>query len=183
VRERELGRVNRRPAAPELERMKALVAQAMQERAIGLTTALSYTPATFALTAELIELARAASDYGGIYTAHMRSEGGRLLEAIDETIRIAREAEIPVESYHLKAAGQSNWPRMDQAIAKIDSARAEGVRITADMYTYTAGATGFDAAMPPWVQEGRAQRLDRLFPHVRGQRREADRSALAQLRI
>jgi N-acyl-D-amino-acid deacylase len=154
VREHELGQVNRPPTAAELERMKALVAQAMQEGAMGLTTALIYTPATFARTAELIELAKVASKYGGIYTAHMRSEGERFLEAIDETIAIAREADIPVEIYHLKAAGQSNWPKMDLAIAKIDSARAAGVHITADMYTYTAGATGFDASMPPWVQEG-----------------------------
>jgi len=154
VREHELGQVNRPPTSAELDRMKGLVQQAMEEGAMGVTTALIYTPATFARTDELVELAEVAARNGGIYTAHMRSEGDRLLEAIDETIRIAREANIPVEIYHLKAAGQSNWPKMDLAIAKIDSARAAGVRITADMYNYTAGATGFDASMPPWVQEG-----------------------------
>jgi N-acyl-D-amino-acid deacylase len=154
VREYELGLVNRPPTAAELDRMKGLVQQAMEEGAMGVTTALIYTPGTFAQTDELIELAKVAARYGGIYTAHIRSEGDRLLEAIDETIRIAHEADIPVEIYHLKAAGQSNWPKMDLAIAKIDSARAAGLRITADMYNYTAGATGFDASMPPWVQEG-----------------------------
>jgi N-acyl-D-amino-acid deacylase len=134
--------------------MKALVDQAMREGALGVTTALIYTPAVFAGTDELIELAKVAAKYGGLYTAHMRSEGDRFLEAIDETLRIAREANIPVEIYHLKAAGESNWPKMQQAIARINAARAAGLQVTADMYNYTAGATGFDAAMPPWVQEG-----------------------------
>ena len=154
VREYVLGAVNRPPTPAELDTMKALVAQGMKDGGMGVTTALIYTPATFAHTDELIALSKVAAGYGGIYTAHMRSEGDRLLEAIDETIRISREANIPVEIYHLKAAGRPNWPKMAQAIAKIDSARAAGVRITADMYTYTAGATGLDASMPPWVQEG-----------------------------
>lgn len=154
VREHVLGQVNRKPTPEELERMKALVAEAMEEGALGLTTALIYTPATFASTEELIELAKVAARYGGIYSAHMRSEGDRFLEAIDETLRIAREAAIPVEIYHLKAAGRSNWSKLDAAIAKIDAARAQGLKVSADMYVYTAGATGFDAAMPPWVQEG-----------------------------
>jgi N-acyl-D-amino-acid deacylase len=134
--------------------MKSLVDQAMREGALGLTTALIYTPDTFASTAELIELAKVAAKYGGIYTAHIRSEGDRFLEAVDETLRIAREAHIPVEIFHLKAAGQANWPKMQEAIARIEAARREGLQVTADMYNYTAGATGFDAAMPPWVQEG-----------------------------
>src|SRR6516164_7918338 len=154
VREYVLDATNRAPTPAELDTMKALVAQAMKDGAMGVTTALIYTPATFAKTDELIALSKVASQYGGIYTAHMRSEADRLLEAIDETIRISREANIPVEIYHLKAAGRANWPKMAQAIAKIDSARAAGVRITADMYTYTAGATGLDASMPPWVREG-----------------------------
>src|SRR5690606_4040008 len=91
---------------------------------------------------------------GGMYISHMRSEGDRLLEAIDELIRISREAKIPAEIYHLKAAGRKNWPKMDEAIAKVEAARREGLKITADMYTYTAGATGLDAAMPPWVLDG-----------------------------
>jgi N-acyl-D-amino-acid deacylase len=154
VRDYVLGEVNRAPTPAELEQMKALVDQAMREGALGVTTALIYAPAAFAGTDELIELSKVAARYGGLYTAHLRSEGDRFLEAIDETLRIAREAQIPVEIYHLKAAGESNWPKMRQAIAKIDAARAAGLQVTADMYDYTAGATGFDAAMPPWVQEG-----------------------------
>jgi len=154
VRDYVIGKADRAPTPAELEQMKALVDRAMREGALGVTTALIYTPDTFASTEELIELSKVAAKYGGIYTAHMRSEGDRFLEAIDETLRIAREAKIPVEIYHLKAAGESNWPKMQQAIAKIEAARREGLRVTADMYNYTAGATGFDAAMPPWVQEG-----------------------------
>jgi len=154
VRIHEIGRDDRPPTPDELERMKKLVAQAMEEGAMGLTTALIYAPATFAKTDELIELAKVASAHGGMYIAHIRSEGNKFLEAIDETLRIAREAELPVEVYHLKAGGKQNWPKMDQVIAKIEQAQREGVRITADMYTYIAGATGLDAAMPPWVQQG-----------------------------
>jgi len=154
VRDYVIGKADRAPTPAELEQMKALVDRAMREGALGVTTALIYTPDTFASTEELIALSKVAAMYGGIYTAHMRSEGDRFLEAIDETLRIAREAKIPVEIYHLKAAGESNWPKMQQAIAKIEAARKEGLQVTADMYNYTAGATGFDAAMPPWVQEG-----------------------------
>ncbi len=154
VRVHEIGYANRPPTPEELGRMQELVRQAMAEGALGVTTALIYAPATFARTEELIALAKVAARAGGIYAAHMRSEGNRLLEAIDETIRIAREAGIPAEIYHLKAAGEANWPKMDLALQKIDSARAQGLEIGADMYTYTAGATGLDAAMPPWVQEG-----------------------------
>jgi len=152
-----IGYQNRAPTPAELDRMKELVARAMDEGALGVTTALIYTPATFAKTDELIALAKVAAEAGGSYAAHIRSEGDRFLEAIDETIRIASEAGLPAEIYHLKAAGNANWPKMDRAIQKIDSARAAGFRITADMYTYTAGATGLDAAMPPWVQEGGLQ--------------------------
>jgi N-acyl-D-amino-acid deacylase len=134
--------------------MRGHVRRAMDEGAIGLTSALIYTPGTFAKTDELVELAKVASQAGGMYISHMRSEGNRLLEAIEEVLTIAREAKIRVEIYHLKAAGQSNWPKLADAIAKIEAARKDGVEITADMYTYTAGSTGLDAAMPPWVQEG-----------------------------
>jgi N-acyl-D-amino-acid deacylase len=154
LRDYVMGEVNRAPTPAELEQMKALVRVAMTEGALGLTTALIYAPAAFASTDELIELAKVAAQYGGIYTVHMRSEGDRLLEGIDETLRIAREAHIPAEIYHLKAGGEANWPKMREAIARIEAAQREGLRITANMYTYTAGATGFDAAMPPWVQEG-----------------------------
>lgn len=154
VRIHELKYENRAPNAAELERMKALVRRAMEEGALGVGSSLIYVPATFASTEELIELCKVAAEYGGIYTTHMRSEGDRFLEAIDETIRISREAGIGTEIYHLKAAGRNNWPKMAQAIARIEKARAEDVPLTADMYPYVAGATGLDAAMPPWVQEG-----------------------------
>jgi len=154
VRAHEIGYDNRAPTPEELDRMRAHVRRAMSEGAMGLTTALIYTPAVFAKTDELVELAKVASESGGMYISHMRSEGNRLLEAIDETLTIARQAHIRAEIYHLKAAGQSNWNKLGDAIAKIDGARKEGLEITADMYTYTAGSTGLDASMPPWVQEG-----------------------------
>jgi N-acyl-D-amino-acid deacylase len=154
VRAHEIGYDNRPPSAEELDRMRAHVRRAMAEGAMGLTTALIYTPAVFASTEELVELAKVASESGGMYISHMRSEGNRLLEAIDETLTIARQAHIRAEIYHLKAAGQSNWSKLGEAISKIEAARKEGLEITADMYTYTAGSTGLDASMPPWVQEG-----------------------------
>jgi len=149
-----MGRENRAPTAEELERMRAVVRQAMDEGAFGIASALIYAPGNYAATAELVELCKAAKPYGGMYISHMRSEGNRLLEGVDELITIAREAGVPAEIYHLKAAGRANWPKMDAVIDRVNAARAGGLRITADMYTYTAGATGLDAAMPPWVQAG-----------------------------
>lgn len=154
VRVHELGYEDRPPTPEELARMQALVRQAMEEGALGVGSSLIYAPAFYADTEELIALCKAAAEYGGMYITHMRSEGNRLLEGVDEVIRIAKEAGVPAEIYHLKAGGKNNWPKMDKVIAKIDSARAAGLRITTDMYTYIAGATGLDAAMPPWVQEG-----------------------------
>jgi len=154
VRANEIGLDDRPPTAAELDRMRADVRQAMDEGALGLTTALIYIPGVFAKTGELVELAKIASASGGMYISHMRSEGDRLLEAMDETLAIAREAHIRAEIYHLKVSGKSNWPKLSAAIAKIEAARKEGLDITADMYTYTAGSTGLDAAMPPWVEEG-----------------------------
>jgi len=130
------------------------VRQAMEEGAFGVVSSLIYAPAFYAGTDELIELCKVAAEYGGGYISHMRSEGNRLLEALDELITIAREAGVRAEIYHLKAAGTGNWAKLDQVVEKVERARAEGLRITADMYTYTAGATGLDASMPPWVQEG-----------------------------
>ncbi len=207
----EIGYADRPPTPAELARMKALVHQAMEEGALGIASSLIYAPAFYAKTDELIALAKVASEHGGIYISHLRSEGNRFLEALDELLTIAREANIPAQIYHLKAAGRSNWNKLDAAIAKIEAARrgairdngrdkvaavfqpvvepgiqpdgrdrmcggeddedessdrlhativkiaaarAAGLKITADMYTYTAGATGLDAAMPPWVQEG-----------------------------
>jgi len=154
VRVNVLGMGDVDPTPEQLEQMKAQVAQAMQDGALGLTDALIYAPGTFAETEEIIELAKVASQYGGIYTAHIRSEANQFEEAVDETLRIGREANIPVKIHHLKAAGQPNWGKLDAVLAKINALRALGVPITADMYTYVAGATGLDAAMPTWVQAG-----------------------------
>jgi N-acyl-D-amino-acid deacylase len=126
----------------------------MEEGALGLGSSLIYAPAFYAQTPELIELSKVAAEYGGMYISHMRSEGNRLLEAVDELITVAREADIAAEIYHLKAGGEANWPKMDRVIERVEAERAQGLRITADMYNYPAGATGLDAAMPPWVQEG-----------------------------
>lgn len=149
-----LGRENRAPTAAEMEQMRAIVRQAMEGGAFGVASALIYAPGTYAKTDELIELCKAAAPFGGMYISHMRSEGNRLLEAVDELITIGREAGVPAEIYHLKAAGRANWPKMDAVIERVNAARAAGLRISADMYTYTAGATGLDAAMPTWVQAG-----------------------------
>jgi len=154
IREHELGYVNRPPTPEELARMQDLVRAAMREGALGVGSALIYAPGTYAKTDELIALVRAAGEYGGAYISHMRSEGDRLLESLDELVAIARAAHVHGEVYHFKAAGAMNWPKMRQAIAKIEAARAAGVDISANMYTYTAGATGLDAAMPSWVQDG-----------------------------
>ena len=142
------------PTPEQLDMMKSQVAQAMEDGALGLTTALIYAPATYAETEELIELANVAGQYGGIYTAHIRSESNRFIESIDETLRIGREAKLPVKIHHLKAAGRPNWHKMDIALDKIEALRREGIPVTADMYTYVAGGTGLDASMPTWVQAG-----------------------------
>jgi N-acyl-D-amino-acid deacylase len=154
LRIHEIGYEDRPPTPEELARMEALVAQAMEEGALGVGSSLIYAPAFYSTTEELIALCRVAARYGGRYISHMRSEGADLLPAIDELITIAREADIGAEIYHLKAAGRDNWGKLDAAFGKIEAARAVGLDISADMYTYTAGATGLDAAMPPWVQEG-----------------------------
>ncbi len=142
------------PTPDQLEEMKSQVEVAMQDGALGLTGALIYAPDTYATTEEIIELAKVAGQYGGLYTAHMRSEANQLVEAIDEILRIGREGKLPVKIHHLKAGGQPNWAKMDIVLDKIAALRAEGVPVTADMYTYVAGATGLDAAMPTWVQAG-----------------------------
>jgi len=154
VRIHELGYANRLPTPEELERMKALVKTAMEEGALGVGSSLIYAPANYSSTEELIELCKVAGEYGGMYITHMRSEGNNIFGAVDETIRIARKGKLPAEIYHLKMAGKENWWKLDSVLAKIDAANAAGLKITADMYTYPAGATGLDASMPPWVQEG-----------------------------
>jgi N-acyl-D-amino-acid deacylase len=154
LRVHEVGYANRPPTPEELARMRKLTDQAMEEGALGVGSSLIYAPAFYAGTDELVALCEEAAKYGGMYISHMRSEGNRLLEAIDELIEISRRAKLPAEIYHLKAAGQQNWGKLDAAVKKVEDARASGLKITADMYNYTAGATGLDAAMPPWVQEG-----------------------------
>ncbi len=154
VRVHELGYADRPPTPEELERMRALVRQAMEEGALGVGSSLIYAPAFYASLEELVALCEEAGRYGGMYISHLRSEGAGLLPAVDELITIARRARVPAEIYHLKQAGRDNWGKLDSVIARVEAARAEGLRITADMYTYTRSATGLDAAMPPWVQEG-----------------------------
>jgi N-acyl-D-amino-acid deacylase len=154
VRTHVLGEDDVQPTPAQLVQMRALIHQAMEEGALGVTTALIYNPNTYAKTPELIALADESAHCGGMYIAHMRSEGDRLVEAVQETIDIARGSGAPAEIYHLKAAGQVNWNKLDTVIGQVEKARASGTRITADMYSYTAGATGLDVSMPPWVQEG-----------------------------
>ena len=154
VRANVIGYEDRAPSADELERMRTLVRQAMREGALGVGASLIYAPACYAATEELVELARVAAESDGMFISHLRSEADRLLEAVDELIEIAESAGIRAEIYHLKAAGRSNWDKLDEVISRVERARAQGLAVTADMYPYTAAATGLDASMPPWVQEG-----------------------------
>lgn len=154
VRINVLGEDNVQPTPAQLLQMRGLVRQAMQEGALGVTTALIYNPNTYAKTPELIALADESARCGGMYIAHMRSEGDRIVEAVQETIDIAKASGAPAEIYHLKVAGRVNWNKLDAVVAQVQAARAAGIRITADMYLYTAGATGLDVSMPAWVQEG-----------------------------
>ena len=154
IREHVIGLEDRKPTPQQLDEMRKLVDREMRAGALGIGSSLIYAPAFYASTEELIELCKVAARHRGKYISHVRSEGNRLVEAIAELIRISREAGIPAEIYHLKAAGRANWPKMDRVIAMVEEARKSGLAITADMYTYTAGATGLDAAMPPWVLDG-----------------------------
>ena len=149
-----IGYEDREPTAEELAQMQDLVRQAMKEGALGVASSLIYPPGSFAKTDELIALSKVAAEYDGMYISHMRDEGANMLEALQELITIAREANIRAEIYHLKSSGQANWPLFDQAVEMVEKARAEGLQITADVYTYPAGSTGLNAAIPPWVQEG-----------------------------
>lgn len=154
VRIHELGEDDVRPDAAQLARMQDIVRAAMAEGALGVGSSLIYPPATFADTDELVALAQAAGESGGGYVSHMRSEADRFLEAVDELVTIARATGQRAEAYHLKAAGEKNWPKMAQAIAKIEAARTQGLQVSANMYAYTAGGTGLTAGLPPWVQAG-----------------------------
>lgn len=177
VRIHELKYDNRLPNEEELARMQDLVRKAMEDGALGVGSSLIYAPANYSSTEELIALNKVAAEYGGMYITHMRSEGNGIFGAVDETIRIAREAGLPAEIYHLKMAGSENWNKLDSVLAMIDAANQSGLKITADMYTYRAGATGLDASMPPWLQEGGLQQWIKRMknPQIRKQ-------ALAEMR-
>jgi dihydroorotase/N-acyl-D-amino-acid deacylase len=159
VRQYVLHDEDRPPTPAELEQMRGLVARAMEDGALGITTALIYPPGSFARTDELIELAKVAARYGGIYATHMRNEGDTISQALDEAFRIGTEAGIGVEIFHLKAAGRQNWGRMPEILRKIDAARSRGLDVTADQYPYAASSTGLSACIPPWAAEGGVQKL------------------------
>ena len=154
VREYVIGLEDKQPTPEQLEQMRELVRKEMEAGALGIGTSLIYPPAFYAKTDELIELCKVAAKYQGKYISHMRSEGNQLLESLDELIRISREAGIPAELYHIKAAGEKNWPKEDQLLARIEAAQKEGLKIRANMYTYTAAGTGLDACLPPWTEDG-----------------------------
>src|ERR1700722_19630255 len=163
VRRAVIGDGDRAPTPAELERMKALVRDAMHDGAVGVSTSLQYAPAPYASTEELIALASEGAKLGGIYATHMRSEGDAIIPAIDEAIRIGREAHVPVEIWHLKAAGRQNWGRMPEIVAHIDEARHSGVEIAANTYAYTAWFNSFSAFIPPWAHDGGdAKLIERL---------------------
>ena len=154
IREHVIGLEDKQPTPAQLDEMRALVRREMEAGALGIGTSLIYPPAFYAKTEELIELCKVAAQYQGRHLSHIRSEGNQLLEALDEFLRIAREANIPSELYHIKAAGQSNWPKLDRMLAKMEAAQKEGLRISANMYAYTAAGTGLDACLPPWTADG-----------------------------
>ena len=149
-----IGHEDREPTPEELEAMRAIVREAMEDGALGVASSLMYPPGLFAKTDELVALSEVAAEHGGMYVSHMRDEGAQMIEAIDELLTIAREANIRAEIYHLKSSGQPNWHLFDEAVQMVEDARAEGLEITADVYTYPAGATGLNVTVPPWVQEG-----------------------------
>src|SRR5580765_2725359 len=159
VRRMVLGDDDKQPTPAQLDQMRALVREAMEQGAFGVSTSLQYPPAPYAKTEELVALATEAAAYGGIYATHMRSEAGSVLEALDEAIRIGREAKIPVEIWHVKAAGKRNWGRMKEIVAKVEAARRDGVDITADTYAYPAWFNSFSAFIPPWAHDGGDERL------------------------
>ncbi len=149
-----IGRDDRPPTAEELNRMQGVVRQAMEEGAVGVASALVYPPGCFAETDELIALAKAVAEHDGLYISHLRSEGSELVESVEELLAVARATRVRAEIYHLKTAGRENWPKLDRVIALVEEARSEGLRITADVYTYPASSTGLNSTMPPWVQDG-----------------------------
>lgn len=163
IREYVIGLEDKKATPEQLAQMRELVRKEMEDGALGIGSSLIYAPAFYASTEELIEMCKVASQYQGKYISHLRSEGNQLLEAVQELLRIAREANIPAEIYHLKASGQANWPKMDQVIKLVEQARKQGLKITADMYTYTAGSTGLNSTLPPWTLDGG---FDALFKRL-----------------
>ena len=174
LREYAVGLEDKRPTPVQLQTMRDLVAREMDEGALGIASALIYAPGFYATTDELVEICKVAGQHHGMYISHMRSEGNRLIEAVEELIRISRDAHLPAEIYHLKAAGAANWPKMDRVIEMVEAARTSGLRITADMYTYTAGGTGLDAAMPPWAEDGGYDALFKRLQNPQERRKIAD---------
>jgi N-acyl-D-amino-acid deacylase len=154
IREYVIGLEDKQPTPQQVEEMRNLVRKEMEAGALGIGSSLIYPPAFYAKTEELIELCKVAAKYGGKYISHLRSEGNQLLAALDELLRISREAQIPAEVYHIKAAGEKNWPLLDQMLERIEAAQRDGLKITANMYTYTAAGTGLDACLPPWSESG-----------------------------
>lgn len=172
-----IGEEDKQPTPEQMQQMRDLVEKEMRSGALGIGTSLIYPPAFYAKTDELIEMCKVAARYKGKYISHMRSEGNRLVEAVDELLRISREAGIPAEIYHLKAAGNANWSKMDTVLAMVEKARKNGQKITADMYTYPAGATGLDASLPPWSEDGG---YDALYKRIRDP--ETRKKILAEIR-
>src|SRR5437764_9960364 len=154
IRRYVIGDEDKPPTPEQTQQMRDLVRDEMEHGALGIGTSLIYPPAFYAKTEELIEMCKVAAEYKGKYISHMRSEGNQLFEALDELLRIAREANIPAELYHIKAAGKKNWPKVDELLARIEAAQNDGLKIRADMYTYTAAGTGLDACLPPWTEDG-----------------------------
>jgi N-acyl-D-amino-acid deacylase len=174
IREYVIGLDDKQPTTQQLDEMRRLTRQAMQEGALGVGSSLIYAPASYARTEELIELCKVAAEYGGMYISHLRSEADRLEEGVAELIRISREAGIAAEIYHLKAAGQANWPKLARVVKMVEAARASGLRITANMYTYPAGATGLDASLPPWALDGGFEALFRRLADQKERARIAE---------
>jgi N-acyl-D-amino-acid deacylase len=165
VREYVVGLEDKQPTPEQLDQMRELVRKEMEAGALGIGTSLIYPPAFYAKTEELIELCKVAAKYQGKYISHMRSEGNQLFQGLDEVIRISREAGIPAEVYHIKAAGQKNWPKEDELLERIEAAQKEGLKIRANMYTYTAAGTGLDACLPPWTEDGGYPALFKRLRH------------------
>ncbi len=171
IREYAIGLEDKPPTPEQMDLMRELVRREMEAGALGIGSSLIYAPAFYARTEELIELCKVAAQYQGKYISHMRSEEGRLIEAVEELIRISREAGLPAEIYHLKAAGEANWPKMDRVLAMVEDARRQGLKITADMYLYPAGSTGLNASIPPWALEGGYPELFKRIEHPETRRK------------